>query len=1383
GGRGPLATVDLSGLAGVARTGALEAAAGQAQRSLELARGPLLRMGWFDMGAGDPGRLLAVVHHLAVDGVSWRVLLEDLETAYAQLRRGEGIRLPAKTASWKAWAERLAEHARSGALEAESAFWLAQGRQGVAPLPLDDAAGENILARGRSVEVRLSEEETEALLREVPAAYRTRVDEVLLCALAGALRRWTGERRVRIGLEGHGREEEVVGGVDLSRTVGWFTAAYPVVLELPESPEPGAALKAVKEQLRAVPGRGIGYGLLRYLGGSEAAAEMGGAGEAEVGFNYLGQFDQTVSGEAFFAFAPESAGAPADGGAPRPHRLEVSGSVQDGRLELQIGYAAGVHRSETIECLAEWYAEELRGLIAHCRSPEAGGYTPGDFPLAGLDQAALDALLGSGRGVEDVYPLSPLQEGMLFHALYAPGSGVYVGQFGFVLEGPLDAQALERAWRGAVARHEALRAGFVWEGLPRPVQVVRREATPPFRREDWRGLDDAERQARLERYLEADRAAGIDPGRAPLMRLALFRMGDEEHQLVWTHHHLVLDGWSLSLLFRDVLTIYGADTRGERAELKVAGRFRDYLAWLQRQDLARAEDFWRAHLAGFTSPTPLPLRHAAPGAGVERAGEAWLRLPPERTRALREQAWKREVTLSTLVQGAWGLLLSRYAGEEDVLFGATVAGRPAELPGVEEMVGLFINTLPVRVWAGGADGVTLGGWLRTLQEEQLRTREHEYSPLVQVQQWSELPAGEALFESLVVFENYPMDEGVGDALPGLRVRGNLSVEHTNYPLLLTAVPGERLTLQLRYDRGRAGAESVERMMEHLDAVLETMAADPDRLLDEVSLLRGAERVQVLEAWNATAAALPRACVHELFAEQVERTPHASALVCGGEPVSYAELAGRAARLAHHLRRLGVGPEARVALCLERGPDLVAGMLAVLHAGAAYVPIDEHAPPERVREILADAGCLQLLTHAAWTGALPERLPTGAGPLRLDDPAVAAAIACLPGTPPAVAGDPEQLAYVIYTSGSTGRPKGVAVPHRAVVRLVRGGGFFPFGPDERIAQVSNPAFDAVTFEVWGALLHGAALVLFPAGPLSLEELGATIREREVTTLWLTAGLFHRMVDENLEGLSGLRQLLAGGDVLSPAHVRRVREAHPALRLINGYGPTENTTFTCCHTVAEPVAAGAPVPIGRPVGNTRVYVVDAHGAPAGVGLPGELYAGGAGVARGYLGDAARTAERFVPDSYSGEAGARLYRTGDRVRWRAEGVLDFLGRTDAQVKVRGFRVEPGEIEAALREQAGVREAVVVAREDAPGEKRLAAYLVAEEGGEVPVEEVKRGLRERLPEYMMPAAYVVLEALPLTPNGKLDRGALPAPEAGGEESVYEAPRTAVEELVAGIW
>ncbi|HEX7240019.1 MAG TPA: amino acid adenylation domain-containing protein, partial [Longimicrobiaceae bacterium] len=1239
-------------------------------------------------------------------------------------------------------------------------------------------------AEARAAAVRLSAEETEALLREVPRAYRTQVDDVLLCGLARALSRWTAARRIRVELEGHGRAEERVEGADLSRTVGWFTSVYPVVLELPEGGDAGASLKAVKEQLRAVPGKGTGYGLLRWLSGSEAGAELARAPEAEVVFNYLGQFDPTVSAGAFFAFAPESAGAPLDPRTPRGHLLAVSGAVREGCLEIQVGYSGAVHRRATVERLAEGYAAELRELVAHCRGVEAGGYTPSDFPLAGLDQAGVDALLGSERGVEDVYPLTPLQEGMLFHTLYAPGSGVYVGQLGFVLEGPLQAQALERAWQGAVDRHEALRAGFAWEGVPRPVQVIRREAKLPLRQEDWRGVGEAEREERLERYLEEDRKRGFELERGPLMRLGLFRLEEEAHHLVWTHHHLVLDGWSLSLLFGDVLALYAAYARGESPRPGAARRYREYVAWLERRDRSRAECYWREALAGFEAPTPLPGARAT-RSGEKGHGVAGLRLSAERTEALREQARRRGVTLNTVVQGAWALLLSRYAGEEDVVFGATVSGRPAELAGAEETVGMFINTLPVRVRLRAEAG--LGEWLAQLQREQVEAREHEHAPLADVQRWSEVPAGESLFESLVVFENYPVDRALEEAqgrLGGVRVRRSLGREQASYPLVLVAQADTGLRAELRYDRGRVEAGAAGAMLGQLETVLEAVAADSGQPLGAVSLLRGSERAQLLEAWSATAPAYPRACVHEQVSARARRTPGATAVVFEGESLTYAELERRAGRLASRLRRLGVGPEVRVALCADRSADLVVAILGILRAGGAYVPVDPAYPAERMAYLLEDSGCAAVLVQEELRPRLPS---TGAAVISLED-ALTDASDGEEGASGTGVG-PENAAYVIYTSGSTGRPKGVVVTHAGVVRLFQATGeWFGFGPDDVWTLFHSYAFDFSVWEIWGALLHGGRLVVVPWETSRSPEAFYDLLVREgVTVLSQTPSAF-RQLDraEEARGVApelALRLVVFGGEALEPRTLQGWMERHGGEkpRLVNMYGITETTVHVTYRPIGwAEVEAGEGSPVGVPIPDLGVRVLDRWGDPVPAGMPGELYVGGAGVARGYLGRPELTAERFVPDPFGAEAGARLYRTGDRVRWSAAGELEYLGRLDEQVKIRGFRIEPGEVEAVLGRHPAVREALVAVREGLPGDRRLVAYVVSE--GEPTSAELRAYLQERLPEHMVPSALVVLERLPLTAHGKTDRRALPAPEQE-TAAAYTAPRTPTEEVLAGIW
>ncbi|MEW5929719.1 MAG: amino acid adenylation domain-containing protein, partial [Gemmatimonadota bacterium] len=1368
-----LRVVDLSRLAGPRRGAAVTSLSAELQRTLDLERGPLLRAAYFDLGAGSEPRLLLAAHHVAVDGVSWRVLLDDLAVAYGQAERGEAVDLGPAGTSYLAWARRLAEHARAGGFEPELAYWAAEERRGIPPLPLDFPGGANTLATARSVAVSLSAGETRALLQEVPAAYRTQVGDVLLCALATALAGWTGEERSLVQLEGHGREE-VFPDVDLARTVGWFTTLYPVLLDLRGAHGPGERLKAVKEQLRAVPGRGLGYGALRYLGSAPAREALSGLPAARVHFEYHGQLDGSVSGESLFGLAPESPGPATSPAAEREHVLAVSGGVVDGALALQWSYSGALHRRETVEALAGRFLAALRELVAHCAAPGAGGYTPSDFALSGLGAGELEELLGAERGIEDVYPPTPMQEGMLFETQLASGHGVYVAQATFTLRGALDRGALRRAWDGVLERHSALRTAFPALPSRGVLQVVRRRATLPVREEDWSGRSAAERAAALEAYLRDDRARGFDPAVAPLMRVALLRTGEAEHVLVWSFHQMVLDGWSLPLVFRDLMALYAAACEGSEPRLEPVGAFREYVAWVRRQGTDAAERFWREALAGFTAPTPLELE--APDEGApEGTGVVDLRLAGGVPAAVQAAARGRGLTVNTLVQGAWALLLSRYAGEDEVVFGTTVSGRPTGLEGVETLVGLFINTLPVRVRL--RPEAVLGEWLQEVQAHNVAVREHEHTPLVWVQGWSEVPRGTPLFQSIVVFENYPVDPGAAASRGGLEVAAGAALEQGSHPLAVVAALRGELVVRVRYQRQRFGPGGVERLAEHLATVLEAVARDPEQPLGAVSLLRETERARVLEEWNATSAGFPRGrCIHEIFAERARLAPEAPAVRFGSERLTYAGLDAASNRLAHALRRRGAGPESRVGICLERGIDMVVAVLAVLKAGAAYLPLDPRDPAERLARLLRDAGASLVLARADHAGSFPD-LPEGAPCLDLGR----SGIDREPAHAVAAPADPQSLAYVIYTSGSTGTPKGVGVSHRSAVSHLWWVWREVLGADVRALPAISPLFfDASLKQVIGPLLHGGTVWMHPAEAAS--DPAALLRDlagQDGLALNCVPSLWRMLLEQDgaQHALGGLRALLLGGEALPPDLVERTFERFPRLEVWNLYGPTE----TSVNAVAGRVERGRPVRIGRPVANARAYVLDREGRPVPAGVPGELYLGGAGVARGYLGRADLTAERFVPDALSGGRGERLYRTGDRVRWTAEGELEFLGRTDQQLKVRGIRVEPGEIEAALREHAAVREAAVVPREVRPGVAQLVAYVAARPGTAAGASELRAHLRERLPEHMVPAAFVAMERLPLTPSGKLDRRALPAPEQ--ESAAYAAPRTPVEEVLAGIW
>ncbi|HVR95060.1 MAG TPA: amino acid adenylation domain-containing protein, partial [Thermoanaerobaculia bacterium] len=845
----PFYKVDLSGLPASRREAAYGRAAEALQAGFDLSAGPLTRLCLFEPGTGQ--RLLWVTHHLVVDGVSWRVLLADFEAAY------RGAALPPKTASFQEWARRLAEYAETPAGELE--YWRETARVPVPRLPVDFPEAGSLAGDEAIVSFELSAEETADLLQTLPAVFHTRIDEALLSALARAVAGWTGSPRLRVDLEGHGREprEPLSGDVDdldVSRTVGWFTSLYPVVLEAGDA-GPGEALGSAKERLRAMPGRGIGYGLLRHRIPPEAPA-------AEMCFNYLGQVDAVAEELAVFRVSTASAG-PAQ--SPRAHRaylLEISGIVAEGRLRIDLRYGARTHRRETVERLAAAYAGALRELIQHSRDSEEV-FTPSDFPKAGLDAHSLEKLaaLLALKNVEDLYPLTPLQNGMLFHSLMAPDSGVYVTQVTCTLPVDLDTRRFRQAWERLVERHGVLRTAFFWDGLDEPLQAVRRKVSLPWQELDWRDLSAEEQQRRLEELRHRERHTPLPLDEAPLMWFSLIRLG-REHAFLWTAHHLLMDGWSLPLLVQELQSVYTAPA----SALPPVRPFSDYVVWLRKQDLLRAEPFWRGELAGFTAPNALGIdRRTQEGAG---SAEHELRISREVTARLQAFASRHKLTLPTVTLGAWAVLLSRYSGEEDVVFGNVVSGRPAGLPGVETMVGMFVNTLPVRVRVSGAE--LLGPWLQHLQERQLARQDFEHSPLAQIQRWSEIPAGSPLFETLHVFESYP---NAGDGGSGSLRIGDLRLfESTHYPVTLTLTAADQISLRLTSDRARVEEDAAPRLLRHLAMLLTGMAEEPRRRIGELSLLTAAEALH-LRAWNETAAAYPLdRPLHAWIEDQAGRSP-------------------------------------------------------------------------------------------------------------------------------------------------------------------------------------------------------------------------------------------------------------------------------------------------------------------------------------------------------------------------------------------------------------------------------------------------------------------------------------------------------------------------------
>nr|WP_256581894.1 non-ribosomal peptide synthetase [Pseudomonas sp. S09G 359] len=1336
----------------------------RAQCSLDLSQGPLLRGVLLTLPQGGQ-RLLLAVHHLVVDGVSWRILFEDLQLAYEQLHNGQPLRLPAKASPFKAWSDRLHALAGQAELRQESDYWQAR----LSPVHSDLPGRRNVpvalMREAVTVTTRLDASVTRQLLQQAPAAYRTQINELLLAALSRVICRWTGRSSLGLMLEGHGRED-LFDELDLTRTVGWFTNKYPVCLT------PGVtvaqSIQSIKEELRAVPNKGLGFGALRYLGVDADQQRLRNQALPCVTFNYLGQFDASFDQDQGALFVPssEAAGSERDSEAPLGNLLSLNGQVYGGVLNVGWTFSAAMFDSEVIQALADDYARELQALVEHCVAPDVVGLTPADFPLAGVTQAQLDALPLPARNVLDMYPLSPMQQGMLYHSLEAGEGDLYINQTCVPVQG-LDVKRLAAAWDQVQQCHDILRTGF-WTAneLAQPLQIVSRQAPSAVHIVDWRqrevGPDD------LAELISADCRQGFDMLQAPLMRVTLVWLDENRCHLIWTRHHILMDGWSSSRLLGEVFQAYNGQASNRQS------RYQDYIAWLQRQGSTALEAFWREKLQGVTGPTEL-AGNVYPRPATQPGGHEaiYLNWDQARTLRLRERAQRWRVTPNTLIQAAWLLLLQRYTGQATVCFGATVAGRPASLPQADQILGLFINTLPIVQTPQPQQPLT--EWLAQLQAFNLDARDYEHASLAEIQRWAG-QSGRAMFDSIIVFENYPVDDRLQEMEQGtLQFGAATGRDVTNYAMDLAVNLTESLVIEFLYLRNRFSDESVQRIRGSFEALLLAMLDANDSTVGQLCMLTAPQREHlqrsnVLQAPQPTAASLL-----ERIEAHVHRQPDAPAVICADRQLSYLALEQHANRMAHLLRERGVGPEVRVGVALNRSVEMIITLYAVHKAGGVYVPMDIDYPKERLQWIVEDSSMAVLVTREA----LLERLPVTAAVQVLDIDHLD--LSGYAHTPLGLSIDPDHLAYLIYTSGSTGKPKGVAVARgplnmhcQAIAQR------YVMDTATRELLFMSFAFDGAQERWLTTLLAGGCLVLRDDNLWTAEETWQVLHEQSINIACFPPAYLKQLADyaQGQDTPPAVRVYCFGGDAVANETFELVKRTLRPTWITNGYGPTETVVTPLLWTAdAEQACDAAYAPIGVQVGNRSLYVLDDQLNPLPDGVAGELYIGGEGLARGYHQRPGLTAERFVASPF--EVGGRLYRSGDLVRRRADGVFDYLGRLDHQVKIRGFRIELGEIEARLRTLPEVRDAVVVARDSSAG-KQLIGYVVA---GPQPglAEQLRQALHSQLPDYMVPAQLLVLPALPLNPSGKVDRQALPDPDFKGQQ--YVAPRNELERRLAAIW
>ena len=1358
-----LDVMDLSGEPEAHRQEKLQQAIGRIRKQVDLEDGRVFRAALFDLGHGDRSLILAV-HHLVVDAISLRILIEDLQALWQQAQQGAPFDLPPKTTPFLEWAKMLESVAASPLLQNELPYWQRLLAYPIRPLRKDRPDGNNTVASRAYFQLKAPVEDTQTLLRDTYRAYRMRIHEVLITAITRAMVRWNGSPGFFLDLEGHGRVD--LGSQfrrDVSRTVGWFTTIYPVYLDV-NARNVEEDLKTVKEALREVPNQGMGFGVLQYLD-QPSRALLQDIPKPEIVFNYLGQSDQTVSSDDW-TFAGQSESTAEHSNVLRPHLLEMQAYVVRGQLQFDVRYGADMQDESTVRLLGTYLLEELHTVVEHCRTAESS-FTPSDFPMVRLTQQEIH-VLQENRRIVNLYPLSPMQQGILFHSLQVPGAGFYINQSCIEIEGALDERVFRLAWVEAMQRHTVLRTSFSWQDVREPLQIVEAIDDLQWKKLDWRNLTATEQEPRLEELLAADIKQDFDLTTAPMMRFVLIRAGEDRVKLVWTHHHIILDGWAVAGLLQDVLRLYVAYASGQSIDLPRPRPYSDYIEWLSRQDMQSAESFWRDYLRGFESTTRLNLENDGL---CDENGPRFMRqtkrLTPEATAAIETLRQRHHLTLNTIVQAAWGLVLCRYTGHQVVVFGATTSGRPAELAGADTMAGLFINTLPVRVEE--IPGETLVDLLTKLQQQQTEARRFEYSSLVQIQGWSEVPRDQPLFENIFVFENYPIDRTSAPPESSVRI-ANIKVEEaTHYPLIALGLPGESLGLQFQYDQQKIDSRKVERLLEHWACLLTRMADDPQVPVSSLDMMTEAEKQQIVEGWNHTARTYqPETCIHQLIEDQVRRTPAEIAVVSEEGSLSYHELNQKSNQLAHYLRARGVDLESKVGLCLERSASMVVSILAVLKAGGAYVPLEPGYPPERLTYMLQDSGVHTLVTERRFLQRLPH-IETQL--ICLEEEQYEIGCCDVNNIPSKVQGS--NAAYVIYTSGSTGVPKGAVNTHEGIRnRILWMQERYQLQSQDRVLQKTPFSFDVSVWEFLWPLMSGARLVVArPEGHKDPRYLSEVIKKEGITVLHFVPSMLAEFLEETGEPQSWkLRAVMSSGEELSKKTVERFFKDMRGVQLHNLYGPTEAavdvTSYTC--TTNEQHAT---ISIGRPIANIQIYILNRAGMLCPVGVPGELYIGGLGVGRGYSNRPELTAERFVPDPFALEAGARLYRSGDLATWREDGNIEFLGRNDFQVKVRGHRIELGEIEAVIRSCPGVREAAVVTRRDSKGGLQILAYIVAS----VDPTQVQRELRVQLPDYMLPAAIVKLERLPLTSNGKLDRKASPQ-YSGSQSAAISEPSGEVE-------
>ncbi len=1363
------------------------------QQELNIESGPTMNIALYNLGKQQ--KLFIVIHHLVFDGVSWRIFLEDFQTCYSYLSRNEKSLLSEKTTSYKRWAELINIYSQSDTPRQEINYWLGQ----LTEHSNQDCGNTDInnYRNSEHVKIKLENSFTEKLLKKVPKAFNTQINEILLSALLLSYAKWknqaSDESELIIDLEGHGREY-IVDKINLSRTIGWFTTMFPLKLHTISISDLSILIKSVKEQVRRVPQHGINYSILKYLcDDNQIKTNLAKVKNRDILFNYLGQFDAQPA-DLLSISTDQFKGSDISPDLIREHQIAINSIIIQGEMSVDFTYCNRIHNAQEIRNLAKLYIDALKEIINYCSAYETTSYTPADFGLtdislqywekiiAKLSQQYKEELKPIHHFVQDIYPLSPLQEGLLFQNLYNPVSDNYFVQVYFTIHAKLDIFLFKKAWELIIDQYEILRTGFIFQEGGKPLQFVLKTVLVKWEILDWSDVDDSNHDELLKSYLLNDRRHSFDLSVPPLIRLSLLKLSNNRYYFIFSNHHILIDGWSCFLIFNSLFKTYVKLVQNEMPAIPNTKPYRNYINWLQSQNISNAENYWRALLKNFTTPTRFQ------NISIDQSGqdEFTYQLPLAISSLFKKFSSKYKLTINTILQGAWGIILSHFSGESDVVFGVTVSGRSVEIAEIEHMVGLFINTLPIRIQINADE--TVLDYLQKVQVQAVASRQYEYTQLAKIQSWSEISGGVGLFDTLLVFENYPVQNDTSNH-DVIEIKNINALERTNYPITVVASHRETLSFKIIYDKHSFSKQRIETIFESLLTLLANIIEYPQKPVTRLPLLSQQMYNKLIVEWNSTFRDSYNTCTPHIFEKRVIQHPHKIAISCNGVDLTYLQVNERANQLAHKLKLYSVQADDLIIFLLDRSNNYLIAMLGVWKAGGAFIPLNPQHPNEKNKRVLEQTSCRVLLVddiyleNAKYLCSAPEKIIKLSSVFDENLPTQ--------NLPPQ--SQLHHLAYIIFTSGSTGIPKGAMVQHDGMANhLYAKTSDLNMTSEDVVAQIATQVFDVSVWQYMAVLLVGGKVVVFTEEnawdpPLLLPAMidaQVTIFESVPTHMLAILEELERYPTQY--DLSKLKWFMMNGEPLHPNLCKRWFELYPQVPMINAYGPTE-----CSDDVTHFKLYEAPpehwhyVPISGTLPNMQLYVLDKYLNPVPLGVKGELYIGGVGVGRGYLNDSEKTAKSFIANPFSDKANARLYKTGDIVRYSETGELEFISRVDNQVKIRGFRIELGEIESRLNRHPEVLEGVVTCHVITEGNKHLVGYVTSKNGDAISVNSLRRFLLETLPDYMVPSHFVMLNKFPLTNSGKIDRNALPAPLASDliAKELYEAPASEEEKILAKIW